>query len=72
MSPKTGPRTAREAAWLKTVPRAMAEGLTGGRSGGDDEKLICVGEELNLMVSCGLGGGGGEGDGAERLRGSFI
>lgn len=32
VSPKTGPRTAREAAWLKTVPRAMAEGLTGGRS----------------------------------------
>ena len=32
MSPKTGPRTAREMAWLKTVPRAMADGLTGGRS----------------------------------------
>ena len=31
-SPKTGPRTARETAWLKAVPRAMAEGLTGGRS----------------------------------------
>lgn len=32
-SPKTGPRTARETAWLKAVPRAIAEGLTGGRSG---------------------------------------
>jgi hypothetical protein len=30
-APKTGPRTAREAAWLKIVPSAMAEGLTGGR-----------------------------------------
>lgn len=29
-----GPRTARETAWLKAVPRAMAEGLTGGRSAG--------------------------------------
>jgi hypothetical protein len=26
---------AREAAWLKTVPRAMAEGLTDGRSEGE-------------------------------------
>lgn len=34
MSPKTGPRTAREAAWLKIVPRAIADGLTGGRSEG--------------------------------------
>lgn len=34
MSPKTGPRTAKEAAWLKIVPRAMAEGFTGGRSVG--------------------------------------
>ena len=32
MSPKTGPRTASETVWLKRVPRAMAEGLTGGRS----------------------------------------
>ena len=32
-SPKTGPRMASEATWLKTVPRAMADGLTGGRSG---------------------------------------
>ena len=32
VSPKTGPRMAREAAWLKKVPRAMAEGRTGGRS----------------------------------------
>jgi len=32
VSPKTGPRTAREAAWLKAVPSAMAEGLTGGKS----------------------------------------
>lgn len=33
VSPKTGASTAREAAWVKTVPRAMADGLTGGRSG---------------------------------------
>jgi hypothetical protein len=32
VSPKTGPRTAREAAWLKRSPTAMADGLTGGRS----------------------------------------
>jgi hypothetical protein len=32
VSPKTGPRIASEAAWLKTVPSAMADGLTGGRS----------------------------------------
>ena len=36
-SPKTGPRTARETAWLKAVPRAMAEGLTGGRSETDSQ-----------------------------------
>lgn len=34
VSPKTGPRTARDAAWLKRVPRAMADGFTGGRSDG--------------------------------------
>jgi len=32
VSPKTGARTASETTWLKTVPSAMAEGLTGGRS----------------------------------------
>ena len=32
VSPKSGPRSASEAAWLKTVPSAMADGLTGGRS----------------------------------------
>jgi hypothetical protein len=31
--PKSGVSTASSAAWLKTVPRAMAEGLTEGRSG---------------------------------------
>jgi hypothetical protein len=40
-SPKTGPRTARETAWLKAVPRAMAEGLTGGRSDGLLVKFLC-------------------------------
>lgn len=34
MSPKRGVNTAREAACVKTVPSAMAEGLTGGRSDG--------------------------------------
>ena len=33
VSPKTGARTAREAVWVKMVPRAIADGLTGGRSG---------------------------------------
>jgi len=33
VSPKTGASTAAEETWLKTMPRAMAEGLTGGRSG---------------------------------------
>lgn len=42
MSPKRGPRTARDTAWLKKVPRAMAEGLTGGRS-------------VNELVSKGIG-----------------
>ena len=32
VSPKTGVSTASVATWLKTVPRAMAEGFTGGRS----------------------------------------
>ena len=32
MSPKRGARTASDAVWLKMVPMAMAEGLTGGRS----------------------------------------
>lgn len=32
VSPKTGARMASETAWLKTVPSAMADGLTGGRS----------------------------------------
>ena len=40
MSPKTGARTAREMAWLKTVPKAMAEGLTGGRSVGSDLSVM--------------------------------
>ena len=35
VSPKTGASTASEATWLKTVPRAMAEGLTEGKSVGD-------------------------------------
>ena len=42
MSPKTGPRTAREAAWLKIVPRAMAEGLTGGRSVGLEVSMCAL------------------------------
>ena len=32
MSPKTGVRIASEAVWLKMVPRAIADGFTGGRS----------------------------------------
>lgn len=32
VSPNRGAKTAREATWLKTVPSAMAEGLTGGKS----------------------------------------
>lgn len=35
MAPKSGDRTASSIPWLKMVPRAIAEGLTGGRSGGD-------------------------------------
>lgn len=31
--PKSGVRMASSVAWLKARPRAMAEGLTGGRSG---------------------------------------
>lgn len=31
--PKMGLRTASSVVWLKMVPRAMAEGLTAGRSG---------------------------------------
>ena len=34
MSPKSGANTAKEAVWVKTVPRAIADGLTGGRSVG--------------------------------------
>ena len=30
---------AREAVWVKIVPRAMAEGLTGGRSG-REKKMV--------------------------------
>jgi len=32
VSPKTGARMPREAVWVNIVPRAMAEGFTGGRS----------------------------------------
>ncbi len=32
VSPKRGAKIARDAVWLKTVPRAIAEGFTGGRS----------------------------------------
>lgn len=32
VSPNTGVSTASDATWVKTVPRAMADGLTGGRS----------------------------------------
>ncbi len=32
VSPKTGARMARDAVWLKIVPKAIAEGFTGGRS----------------------------------------
>lgn len=32
VSPKTGAKIPREAVWVKMVPRAIAEGLTGGRS----------------------------------------
>jgi hypothetical protein len=32
VSPKRGARTASVEAWLKTMPRAIAEGLTAGRS----------------------------------------
>ena len=45
VSPKTGARMAREAAWLNTVPSAMAEGLTGGRS---NFKLLAYKLDLNL------------------------
>lgn len=37
MSPKTGARMASEAVCVKMVPSAMAEGLTGGRSGKIEE-----------------------------------
>lgn len=32
-APRMGERTASSTPWLKAVPSAMAEGLTGGRSG---------------------------------------
>lgn len=32
VSPKSGAITARDETWLKTIPRAIADGLTGGRS----------------------------------------
>ena len=32
VSPKRGARTAADEAWVKMTPRAIAEGLTGGRS----------------------------------------
>ena len=32
VSPKSGAMTARDETWLKTMPRAIADGLTGGRS----------------------------------------
>lgn len=44
---------ASEAAWLKTVPRAMAEGLTGGRSTTDSQS---IGPMLALLQVMGSGG----------------
>ena len=44
MSPKTGARMASEAAWLKMVPRAIAEGLTGGRSAKICLSTVCTGD----------------------------
>lgn len=32
VSPKRGAMTAREVVWVKIVPRAIADGFTGGRS----------------------------------------
>jgi len=32
VSPNRGARTASDETWLKTMPRAIADGLTGGRS----------------------------------------
>lgn len=66
VSPKTGPRTARDAAWLKRVPRAMADGFTGGRSNGRwISCCFCVFSSLLFSSLNAMGGGevgGGERD----------
>ena len=59
-SPNTGPRTARETAWLKAVPRAMAEGLTEGRSKKmkrQQSKTLCIrrGIKTHIMHNTTLG-----------------
>jgi hypothetical protein len=45
--PKMGESTASSAVWLKRVPRAMAEGLTAGRSG---RLLACWGERVVCVL----------------------
>ena len=54
VSPKTGARIARDAAWLKMVPTAIADGFTGGRSGIDLADQILIQNRHDRIVAGGL------------------
>ena len=52
VSPKRGARTARDETWLKTTPRAIADGLTGGRSERDELVVAQDSSILSFVARC--------------------